>query len=110
MLFVACKALSVLCSVLLYSSSTAKLETEDISADANAYLPFKVVDHVVTRRIAEELDSLADENEEGEFYLLSTHVLLNNLLNTIQHHVTLLVRSPKRYAVRPTQRNGAGVA
>ncbi|KLO09243.1 transcription factor Tfb4 [Schizopora paradoxa] len=52
-------------SVLLYSPTVPKSETEDISADANSYLPFKVLDNAVTTRIGEELDALRDEDEEA---------------------------------------------
>lgn len=52
-------------SVLLYSSTIPGSETDDITADANTYQPFKVVDHAVTKRITEELELLKEVEEEG---------------------------------------------
>ena len=54
--------------MLLYSPTLPKSEAEDISADANSYLPFKVLDNAVTKRIGEELDALKDEDEEGAYF------------------------------------------
>lgn len=54
-------------SVLLYSSTDHKTELgDDNLADANTYLPFKVVDTVVTTRIGEELDAMIELEEEGK--------------------------------------------
>lgn len=39
---------------------------EENVADANTYLPFKLVDNAVTKRIVEELDALPDAEEEGK--------------------------------------------
>ncbi|OCB89375.1 Tfb4-domain-containing protein [Sanghuangporus baumii] len=52
-------------SVLLYSSTDHKTDAADDSlADPNTYLPFKIVDTVVTKRIGEELDAMSDQEEE----------------------------------------------
>lgn len=54
-------------SVLLYSSTDHKTELGDDSlADANTYLPFKIVDTAVTTRIGEEFDTITELEEEGE--------------------------------------------
>lgn len=54
-------------SVLLYSSTDYKTELGDDSfADANTYLPFKIVDTAVTTRIGEELDAMTELEEEGK--------------------------------------------
>ncbi|EJD02839.1 Tfb4-domain-containing protein [Fomitiporia mediterranea MF3/22] len=53
-------------SVLLYSSTDHKAEGADDSiAVPNTYLPFKVVDTAVTKRISEELDAMSDFDEEA---------------------------------------------
>ncbi|KAI5123036.1 hypothetical protein M0805_000472 [Coniferiporia weirii] len=58
-------------SVLLYSSMDRKPETADESlADANTYLPFKVVDTAVTSSIGAELDALSEEEEEAPCQLV----------------------------------------
>lgn len=51
-------------------------------ADANTYLPFKMVDNAVTKRIVEELDALPDAEEEGEFGLQYLYVRLLLTLST----------------------------
>ena len=58
--------MSAICnSVLLYSSSEASNDQEESLADPNCYTPFKTVDTLVTKRIAQELDALPDTDEEG---------------------------------------------
>lgn len=55
---------------MLYSST--QLPTDDLpSLDANSYLPFKLVDSTVVRRIIDELDSIGELEEERE-RLIST--------------------------------------
>lgn len=51
----------------MYSSTDHKTDASDESlADPNTYLPFKIVDTVVTKRIGEELDALSEEDDEGK--------------------------------------------
>ncbi|KAH8119077.1 Tfb4-domain-containing protein [Phellopilus nigrolimitatus] len=73
-------------SVLLYSSTEDKTEAvDDGLADANTYLPFKVVDTAVTSRIGEELDALSEIEEEAPCQLVGalTKALcyINRLIN-----------------------------
>lgn len=49
-------------------------------ADANTYLPFKLVDNAVTKRIVEELDALPDAEEEGEFGSVYSYASVYSLL------------------------------
>ncbi|EJD02844.1 Tfb4-domain-containing protein [Fomitiporia mediterranea MF3/22] len=73
-------------SVLLYSSMDHKPEgVDDSIADPNTYLPFKVVDTAVTKRISEELDAMSDFDEEAPCQLVGalTKALchINRLVN-----------------------------
>jgi len=48
---------------MLYSST--EVVTEDVpSLDANSYLPFKLVDSTVVRKIIDELDAIGELEEE----------------------------------------------
>ena len=51
-------------------------------ADANTYLPFKLVDKAVTKRIMEELDSLSDAEDEGKTYLNVGYARFTTMLFT----------------------------
>lgn len=68
----------MLASVLLYSSIDRKDEATDESlADANTYLPFKIVDTAVTSSIGAEMDALSEEEEEGVFtWVTKLHLLM----------------------------------
>ena len=75
-------------SVLLYSSTDHKSDASDESlADPNTYLPFKIVDTVVTKRIGEELDALAEEDDEGE-PVISVWQRIVMLTDCIKPHVS----------------------
>jgi transcription initiation factor TFIIH subunit 3 len=52
-------------SVMLYSS-TEPLTDDSLPLDANSYLPFKLVDSTVVRRIVDELDAIGKLEEERE--------------------------------------------
>ncbi|KAL5528551.1 TFB4 [Sanghuangporus sanghuang] len=80
-------------SVLLYSSTDHKTDAADDSlADPNTYLPFKIVDTVVTKRIGEELDAMSDQEEEAPCQLVGalTKSLchINRLVNPATTNVT----------------------
>jgi transcription initiation factor TFIIH subunit 3 len=50
---------------MLYSS-TEPLTDDSLPLDANSYLPFKLVDSTVVRRIVDELDAIGKLEEERE--------------------------------------------
>lgn len=50
---------------------------EENVADANTYLPFKLVDNAVTKRIVEELDALPDAEEEGMVQCTLTRLFIH---------------------------------
>ena len=47
-------------------------------ADANTYLPFKIVDTAVTKKIGEEFDAMPDfDGDEGKNYFLEKDYVIN---------------------------------
>lgn len=50
-------------SLMLYSSTDPVKESRGV--DANSYPPFKQVDTTVIKKISDEMDALADPEEEG---------------------------------------------
>jgi len=59
---------------MLYSSTEAV--TEDVpSLDANSYLPFKLVDSTVVRKIMDELDAIGELEEERGWLSFTYFVL-----------------------------------
>ncbi|OJA08669.1 hypothetical protein AZE42_01189 [Rhizopogon vesiculosus] len=72
-------------SVMLYSST--ELLTDDMPPlDANSYLPFKLVDSTVVRRIMDELDAIGKLEEEPPCALVGAVTKALCYINRITHH------------------------
>ncbi|KAJ8582467.1 transcription factor Tfb4 [Rhizopogon salebrosus TDB-379] len=72
-------------SVMLYSS-TEPLTDDSLPLDANSYLPFKLVDSTVVRRIVDELDAIGKLEEEPPCALVGAVTKALCYINRITHH------------------------
>lgn len=95
--------------MMLYSSAETAFDggagqqstvTDSVLSDSNSYRPFKLVDSIVVRRIAEEMEALEEQNkdEEGEPPYPSSTPPPNTHLS--QNPSLSSVLSPRHYAVR----------
>lgn len=94
---------------MLYSSAETAFDggagqqsaaTDSVLSDSNSYRPFKLVDSLVVKRIAEEMEALEAQNQDEEGVPRYSSSSCPPNVHQFQNPSLSSVLSPRHYAVR----------